>query len=291
MSVRSVAKAKKKDDRRFWMWIAFTVTVIVALLWWLWPQEEEDVLIQPSEVRESRQPNYLTDFYSGPVKEYADKNGMFDKQKPNVITVPSLNGEDNQPKERTSPEQPIILKKSWMEFYTEIADAGNPALCDTGKDYVSNWNDDLLIRCRAIAAGMPEYCSYYDKQPNAKMDSIMFQQVCMYDVFRYHSNRTKFSPQACESMQKYPAFMSIYLECRAIISHDANYCMQLVDMSPVGQIDVGPDPALRCLSTLANYLQSKELCKVAREYEAYYLEQRRLEQTLDDVLYVCPGMF
>lgn len=212
-------------------------------------------------------------------------------KKKNVVTIPGAHGQPLVQTERLSPEDPIIPRKSWMEFYMDAAKAGNPELCDTGIDTVNGFNDELLIRCRSIAAGDPKYCSYFDQQPNAKMDTIIFQQVCMYEVFRYHPYTTKFPADSCESMRRYPSFMFIYLECMAIINHDANYCVKLIEMDPVGQLDAGPEAGIRCMATLANYLRSKPLCKAARQYEAYYLDKGMINLPMDDVLYDCPQFF
>jgi hypothetical protein len=209
----------------------------------------------------------------------------------NIVTIPKMSGEANVVTERKSPEDPIIPHTNWMEFYTSAANAHNPALCDAGIDTVVGFNDELLVRCRSIASGNPKYCSYFDQQPNAKMDTIVFQQVCMYEVFRFYPYTTKFSSDSCESMRRYSSFMFVYLECLAIIHHDANYCVQLINMNPTGQLDAGPEAGIRCMATLANYLRSKPLCKAARQYEAYYLDKGMLNLPMDDELYDCPQFF
>jgi hypothetical protein len=291
---RSRARSKRRGEKiKFFIWL---LLFVLFLVWFFWPEKERDLIPeQPPEVRQRvPEPRTVNDVYGMTIYKYARDHAMsinVDNLEMSKVTIPSMSGASNEPIRRSSPEDPIILRKSWMEFYMQVARLGKPELCDSGKDYVLNWNNNLLIRCRAMVMGDPSYCSFFDKQPNAKMDSIIFQQICMYDVFRLQSNKKEYKQDTCESMLKYPNFLSIYFECRALVSRDVNFCVSIINMSPVGQVDFGPSAGIRCMATLAGFLRSEEICKLAREYEAYYLEDGTLKLPMDDELYNCPGVF
>lgn len=300
-------KQRINKKRIAWYFIG-AVVVLGLLVMYFWPAKEEDLYPeQPPEVREKQLKEKESKLNPINIRKREDEKIMAtpeaqeekrinDKITAQIkekykLSLPALNGEENIPIQRASPDQTIILKKSWNKLNLEAKKAGDPAICDSGKDYVTGFNDNLLIRCRAIASKDPTYCAFFDKQPNAKMNSIIFQQICMYEVFREHPRTHMFPANSCESMKPYRAFQALYLECRAIISHDARYCLQMMDEDKKGMIGFDAQTTVHCIVTVANYLQDEELCETARKYEAYYLREHLLNLPMEDELLICPAVF